>query len=165
MQRRMWKKIILSMKWEMWIGMTWLGCVQEKVIKPYRFQVCSLENVISITFVVALPSTLKISCIYQQQAPSSEREHSLWPCLHDAKNLDKNWNHFTNSLMIFRHSALWHCKGIQMWFFSFHSDIFLLCSNSQWLDKYMFICKIIENLYIIIYTVMQEKEIWRYINS
>lgn len=37
-----------------------------------------------------------------------------------AKHLGKNWNHYASALMIFRHSAIWHCKGKQFRFFSFH---------------------------------------------
>ena len=75
----MWEKIIWSVKWETWIGMTWVGYLQEKMFKLYPLQVCSLENVISITSAVALLNTLAMSYTCRWQTPSSEREQSLWP--------------------------------------------------------------------------------------
>lgn len=129
-----------------WNDLAWLlarkKCSELTLLKYAAWRM-SFQSLLQLLYWVLLKYPLSID-----ESILIREGTSLWPCLHDAKHLGKNWNHYTSALMLFRHSALWHCKGRQFRFFQFSFWYLSLCSYSQWLDKCMFTRKKVWKLYI-----------------
>lgn len=143
MQRMMWEKITWAIRWEMCTGMTWPGYLQGSYSIPpllkYAARRMSFQWLLQLLCWVLLKYPVSTGDPYQRENRA---------CLHAAKHLSQNWNHYSAS--IFRHWDSCHYKGKPFRVFQFPFWYLSLCSYSQWLDKCMFFLpkKKVKTLYI-----------------